>query len=84
MAERRKPTASVLSTLDRQRGEDVNQDRASLLGAAEAIASSLVQDKAQRLPGVPSYKELRPSSEPKPHSALSSGSSAAQRVLFSW
>lgn len=84
MAEKRMLTASVLSTLGRQQSKDVNQKRASFLGAAKAIASSLVQDKAQRLPRFPSYMELWPSSEPKPRSALNPGSSAPQRVLFSW
>lgn len=76
MAEKRKLTASVLSTLGRQQSKDVNQERASILRAAEVIASSLVQDKAQSLPRSPSYMELWPSSEPKPHSALNPDSSA--------
>lgn len=84
MVEKRKLTASVLSTLGRQQSEDVNQERANILRAAKAISSSLVQDKAQSLPRFPSYMELWPSSEPKPHSALNPGSSAPQRVLFSW
>ena len=76
MAEKRKLTASVLSPLGRQQSEDVNQERASILGAAKAIASSLILDKAQSLPHFPSYMELWPSSEPKPHSALNADSSA--------
>lgn len=55
MAEKRELTASVLSTLGRQQSEHVNQERMSILGAAEVIASSLVQHKAQSLPRFPSY-----------------------------
>lgn len=55
MAEKRELSASVLSTLGRQQNEHVNQERVSILGAAEVIASSLVQHKAQSLPRFPFY-----------------------------